>query len=1144
MWLLKGRRASLAAGAAAAALLAAAGPAFAQAPATLDLARQGEVTRLRIILPESEGGDLTAQAEIAAGAVLVARLSESITADLTGLTQGAPDRVAMARLDPDGRTLRLALNTTLEPRVSISHNIIAIDLAPAGTAPLADVVSPYERARRAEAQAREAARLAAEAEANRPEPALPARVSVGEAAEYTRIVFQWPEAVTYALERDGDRAVLRFSRLAQIDLAELRADPPRFVDAVTELEGEGLSLAFAVAGGTETRVWSDEPGRVVLDVAPSGGGIDATLAALAEFANQGAQTSGPAQLADEEADVSDSAPEASDPRPDPGSNVGPAAQASPEPNRQTSPVALSDPAQEAEPAQARPDPVPASGVVPVQVRPSGEDLVLSFSWASLPGAAVFRRGDALWVVFDAAAELDASEIAAAGSRHVEGYQSLTGDDYTALRLESRRATQADVRAAGSSWTVTLGDSVDEPPLPVRMARETGYDRPALLRFGLNGARSVRRVPDPVIGDELYVLTADGEKRGVITPRQFVEVSILASAHGVAVQTFADDLTFEVEPGGATLSRPSGLALSRAASPTLGGGADQPVTAGFLDLTRWRGEAPFTQTRARLERAALELEPEALLALARFHLAWSLAPEALALTHLAVQERPALDTTPEIAALRGAASYMIGRMEQADAFFSHPDLMNDPAAQPWRGLIAAEASRWPEARRRFEEGRESTFFLDPMWRGRVRAWHALSAVETNDIGAVRELTDLAAMDTDDAQARAVAAFARAGLAAAEGDTGRAIAGYDALSTDAWTPIQARALLAKLNLEVDEDLIDPDEAVEALESLRYRWRGDNVEVEAAAMLGRVYADAGRFDQALATMEGARARYPGSPVARRLGMEMQTLFRDLFLNGRAERMDPLDALALWYEHQDLTPLGPDGLRMARRIAGRLIDIDLLEPAGELLAHQVFERTVTMTNLARAEIAADLARVRLMDNRPEDALRALESTRVARLPQELVRERRLLQARALSDLGRSDHALELISNDSGAEVDRLRAEIAWEARNWADAGRRAEALLGDRWRGSGALDGREAHDVLRTVIAYALAGETAGIERVESRYGAAMAATRHAAAFSQLVNTDSAPGDVRLSALVAELGAFEDADALMAGFMEPTPDGEAGES
>ncbi|HBU61726.1 MAG TPA: hypothetical protein DEB67_04780, partial [Oceanicaulis sp.] len=93
--------------------------ALAQAPARIDVSRQGPTARVQISLPESEGEGLTANAEVAAGAVLVARLSEAIEADTAEITSALPDYVAMARLDPDGRTLRLALNRTLEGRVSV-----------------------------------------------------------------------------------------------------------------------------------------------------------------------------------------------------------------------------------------------------------------------------------------------------------------------------------------------------------------------------------------------------------------------------------------------------------------------------------------------------------------------------------------------------------------------------------------------------------------------------------------------------------------------------------------------------------------------------------------------------------------------------------------------------------------------------------------------------------------------------------------------------------------------------------------------------------------------------------------------------------------------------------------------------------------
>ncbi len=1078
--------------------------ALAQAPARIDVSRQGPTARVQISLPESEGEGLTANAEVAAGAVLVARLSEAIEADTAEITSALPDYVAMARLDPDGRTLRLALNRTLEGRVSVSHNIIAIDIAPPGATPLPDVVSPYELAQRERERQAQARAAAAAAAAAAPPPALPVDLRVGEATEYTRLVFQWPQEVTYSLEQGDDRAVLTFSRAAEINLSELTASPPRFIDAVTQRDAESLSLSFLLSPGAEARVWSDEPGRVVFDVSVgAAGGAESVLAALSDYADQMEAQSTQASQSESEDDPSIAE--------DPAEGLG----------DEGAPV-----------IEDRVDPVPASGVVPLEARRNGTDVVLSVPWESLPGAAVFRRGAAIWVVFDAAADLDVGELSALAGRHIRSYDVLRGPDYTAIRIEAPTSTQTDVRPVGTSWVLTFGETVDQPPAPIRVLRETGVNRPARLRFNFSGARSVREVTDPVVGDTLLVLTSDGEKYGVISPRQYVEAIMLPSTQGVALQPLADDLEFTVRPGGADLTRPGGLALTRAASPGLSGSLDRPVTPGFLDLASYRGERPYRDGKVMLQRRASSLDPEAILNLARFQLGWQLSAEALGLVELAVEENPSLDATPEIAALRGVASYMMGRYEDAERYFSNPVLVNDPAAQPWRGATAAQLGDWPLARRRFEQGREAIYFMDPVWRARLTALHAMSALKTNDLGAVEPLLNVVIAEDYDPEARAEAGLVEAGLAAASGNVDQAIALYDELSRSDWRPAHARALLEKVRLEVADERIPLDEAVEMLESLRFRWRGDDVEVEASTMLGEVYAEAGRYAEALDTMTNALSRFSNTPEARRLSVRLETLFRDIFLNGDGDRMDPMEALALWYEHQDLTPPGPDGLRMARRIAARLVEVDLLEPASELLAHQVFERNITMTALARAQVAADLARVYLIDNRAADALRALDSTRIAGLPTDLVDERRVLQARALAALGRTEHALELVAYDQGPEADRLRADIAWDGRNWSEAGRLMETLLGDRWRSDRPLDPAEAHDVLRALIAYALVQDEAGMDRVVARYGQAMGQTEHAAAFSTVANRSVPPGDSRLSALVGQIANVQRTDALMAGF------------
>ena len=75
-------------------------------------------------------------------------------------------------------------------------------------------------------------------------------------------------------------------------------------------------------------------------------------------------------------------------------------------------------------------------------------------------------------------------------------------------------------------------------------------------------------------------------------------------------------------------------------------------------------------------------------------------------------------------------------------------------------------------------------------------------------------------------------------------------------------------------------------------------------------------------------------------------------------------------------------------------------------------------MQGAARAQVATRLAVIYLMNRKPDRALATLRSTRTADLSNELRNQRLLLEARALSDIGRHDLALEIIVNMDGREV------------------------------------------------------------------------------------------------------------------------------
>ena len=102
-----------------------------------------------------------------------------------------------------------------------------------------------------------------------------------------------------------------------------------------------------------------------------------------------------------------------------------------------------------------------------------------------------------------------------------------------------------------------------------------------------------------------------------------------------------------------------------------------------------------------------------------------------------------------------------------------------------------------------------------------------------------------------------------------------------------------------------------------------------------------------------------------------------------------------------------------MIRRLADRLVQMDLLDQAAELLQHQVDHR---LQGAARAQVAVRLAVIYLMSRKPDRAIQTLRTTRTGDLPVELRNQRLMLESRALSDTGRADVALEVVANIEAA--------------------------------------------------------------------------------------------------------------------------------
>jgi tetratricopeptide (TPR) repeat protein len=640
-----------------------------------------------------------------------------------------------------------------------------------------------------------------------------------------------------------------------------------------------------------------------------------------------------------------------------------------------------------------------------------------------------------------------------------------------------------------------------------------------------GATAARWIDDPVVGDRLGVVTALAPAKGVPVRRTFVEMTLLPSAHGLAIEPRVDDLAVEAGPDLVRIGRPSGLALSgglvRApVSAELPGRAAMPAVIdarwGKLDGHRYlpRYEALLS---AAAEEASQGGSTAARLGLARFLIGSELIHEGLGVLEALRRRDPTVLNDPDYRGLRGAGRAAIGRDKEAEADFMSPVLAHDPSSALWRGLLASEEGDHSRALAQMAEGATAMKLFAPKLRADFIRAHAESALAMGDVA--RAAAVLAQAGPVSGEEGLALGLARGKVAEAAGHAPEALKIYEAVANAAGGRLRAEAQLRSTRLRTATGALDANGAAQAYNGLRWSWRGDDLELEVLRTLGELYLRAGRHREALSVLHAAGPRLPGSPTGVAIQNEMAAVFRRLFLEGEADGMEPVQALALFSDFRDLTPVGADGDQMTRRMAQRLVAVDLLPQAAELLQHQAMQR---LDGVARAQVATDLALVHLMDRNPEAALAAIAQSRSTVLPTALNLERRIVQARALLALGRLDHAMEVLDDDRSADAQAVRAEIHWGQSAWPAAGAALERSLAGR--NPGALSAAEESRLLKAAVAYSLAGDDAGLARLRSRFGGSVAGARNPDALKVALEGLSEDGSnaANLTRVVSEADAF----------------------
>ncbi|MFM7630852.1 MAG: hypothetical protein ACKO43_03455, partial [Alphaproteobacteria bacterium] len=512
-----------------------------------------------------------------------------------------------------------------------------------------------------------------------------------------------------------------------------------------------------------------------------------------------------------------------------------------------------------------------------------------------------------------------------------------------------------------------------------------------LHWNIPNASPVFTITDPVLGDFLWIFTTSDPNVSVAQTRPFATFSLEPTTLGLVVSSFQKDLplrqtqdTVTLVPTGERSPLSKGKEDTQTLSPPIKPPSPAPTTPEtkpsldeettntnnrLFDIRSWRRVAKdqFFFEKQTLQRRLATVrqddKPMARLTLARFLFAHGFYTESLALLNAMLADDPTLHASAPVKSLRGGALFMNRRYQEARQSFFESNTVDQPEGILWMAAAFAADDLLNEAApylQKIEEIPETytppitVALLEPL----ITAW-----LKKRDLESVYLYLNRAnGLDYTPSQ-RGRLDLLKANLLSLSKKEKEAQALWKTLTQHPDHFVRTHADYALLDSQHRAETLSDDDAIVGLERLRFAWRGDAFERMVLNRLIELYTQKGDYKSSLQTLRYLERQYPDTEDGKKARAQMQSLFVDLYLKDKADTLPPLTALALLDEFRFLTPDDETGDEMIRKLADRLVSVDLLDRAGDLLNHQVRER---LEGEEKSRVGMRLAMIRLLNNQP----------------------------------------------------------------------------------------------------------------------------------------------------------------------------------
>jgi hypothetical protein len=1050
---------------------------------------------------------------------LVMQFGRPIEANYSGAIRSLSKYISGAQPSVDGRTVSFVLKKEFGLRSFDSGAAIVVDLL--------DEVPKSKKATQAKQKAPKAQQPSpVRASSKSGDPLV--KVRKGQHAKYSRIVFDWPRKVEYKFSQSGQTATISFLSPANINLGAVGQRPPKFVENISVGSGNnGPIVTLKIPGASRVKHFL-VGSKIVVDIFAPG-----TRKAGPNPASQSA-TASPAPVKKVvlkvpskplKKEIKVAKKEARKPtnladKPEPAakkitggsSSKATGAEVAGKPFSLTpgKGVTITKGAQPGN-SNSSVGPTTAQGraagaiAAATQLKGTAGAVLLKFNWEESVAAAVFPRAGALWIVFDRKSKsLNIDALRAAGGNAIRSINLIPSENGTVLRLVTVSGINPTLKRDGLTWifdfkkqNLQLNKAIDAKAQP---NSPTG----ARIFLPVQEPGDPVIVTDPEVGDNLVVIPVVPLGNGVVKRYMYPQLQILPSSQGVVIRPWVDNIRVRSIRQGIEISSPGQLIISSVSKAAAAGAKSSSLRAltRLLDFKRWRNVTTkaFTQDRRKLQfditrKKGLKRE-DARLELAKFYMANGFGAEVMGIMRVIEKDRPAVKDDPEFRLIRGIGSYMLGRFSDAKTDVYHKSIEKYDEGKFWQSVVDGKMGGRAQASLNLRRFGGITRPYPAALKYPLSLLIAEAAIDVGDVRIAKMFLDVVeAEEKLGPSLKGQLSFTKGRFLELSGDFENAVGEWEEAMESKHGPSRARATVARAELLLKLQNISRGETIDELETLRFAWRGDEFEFNLLRRLGRLYMEDGNFRNGLLTLKQAATHFREVQKAKEVTQEMTDAFSELYLNSAADSLPPVTAIALYDEFKELTPVGARGDEMIRKLADRLVGIDLLDDGARLLEEQVKFR---LKGEERARVAARLAVVHLMNHDFIKARDVLNSTNKANLSPPLVEERRHLRARALMGMKLDGAALKLLKADKSITANLLRIEIFWNSKNWSNASRVLRKLLRQmKAKPDEPLTDEQGRYVLNLAISNTLSGNERATSRIRRDFGSAMNVTSYGDAF-----------------------------------------------